>query len=276
MRQTARMPRDDVLPRDLGTAVRIEYGLAFRAPYTTPIVVVMNAALMSAFWFLLPVGLEKVFFRYHSELLFPIILSAWMLADVPATNVLGPDAARSVEALDDAVMLRRLLYAKNVVLWSLVAPFCALVAIVIGIRTDRWSACLLAAAWILLVPAGTLGVANWLGILMPYHPRTLTWRWENRDRFRQVIFRWLSLAIAPYILVTWLAVLVMAPSFALWAAFTNRNPVEKIPVGEFVLIVVTAALVSAVMFFGGHRFGLRLALRRREALHAYLTDPELG
>ena len=48
---------------------------------------------------------------------FALVLAAWMYSDVPATNVLAPDRQRVMAAIDDPVMLQRLLYAKNIVLW---------------------------------------------------------------------------------------------------------------------------------------------------------------
>jgi hypothetical protein len=262
------------VPPHLRAAVRAEFRRAFRSPYEAPIAVVVNGVLMTAAWLLLPVGLV---FERHGALFFPMALAAWMLADVPATNVLGPDRLRAARALDDPDALRRLLYAKNIVLWTLVAPFCTTVALVIGALTDRrLTSCLLTASWILLVPVGALGVSAWVGILFPYHPRPLVWRWANRRSFRRVIVRWLSLAIAPYFLVTWIAVAVLLPSYVLAQVLGSRYANGRLPWGPFALILVSAVIVSAVVFFGGHRVGLRLARQRRAGLRAYLADPDRG
>ena len=53
-------------------------------------------------------------FTLHGSLAFALVLAAWMYADVPATNVLAPDRQRVMAAIDDPVLLRRLLYAKNI------------------------------------------------------------------------------------------------------------------------------------------------------------------
>ena len=77
---------------------------------------------MSSAWFFLPAVLRDKLFTVHGTLGFALVLAAWMYSDVPSTNVLGPDAERVVAAIDDPVMMRRLLNAKYIVLWALVTP----------------------------------------------------------------------------------------------------------------------------------------------------------
>ena len=48
--------------------------------------VAVNGLLMAGAWFLLPRGW---LFTLQSALAFPVVLSSWMYADVPATNVLA-------------------------------------------------------------------------------------------------------------------------------------------------------------------------------------------
>jgi len=72
---------------------------------------------MSSVWFFLPRVLKDNVFTLYGSLAFALVLAAWMYADVAATNVLAPDRQRAMSAIDDAVLLRRLLYAKNIVLW---------------------------------------------------------------------------------------------------------------------------------------------------------------
>jgi hypothetical protein len=104
------------LPRTFRDVVRAEFGRALRPPYATLSTVAANAAFMSLAWFLLPRALEDDVFTLHGSLAFALVLAAWMYADVPATNVLAPDRQRVMAAIDDPVILRRLLYAKNIVL----------------------------------------------------------------------------------------------------------------------------------------------------------------
>ena len=124
---------DARLPGSTAEAVRRQIALTLQPPYEAPITVAVNGALMSSAWFFLPAGLRDKVFTLHGTLAFALILAAWMYSDVPSTNVLGPDAGRVVAALDDPVMFRRLLYAKNIVLWLMVTPLCAVVAVINGL-----------------------------------------------------------------------------------------------------------------------------------------------
>ena len=270
-------PVEDVeLPATMRAAVRAEFSRAFHTPYETPIVIVVNGLLMTGLWFGLPVGLQDSMFRFHGALAFPMVLASWMISDVPATNVLGPDRRRVSAVLDDPDQLRRLLYAKNIVLWAVVAPLCAVVAFGVGIFTDRWPPTATTMAWILIVPMGALGVSNWVGIRFPYHPQPLRWRWEHRRDWKRVLVRWFGLALVPYGLVPALAGLIMAPSLLMWAVVNDEGLTGRVGDAVFLAGVVLSSVLSVAMFFGGHRAGQALVRRRREPLRTYLADPELG
>ena len=255
-------------------AVRAELRLAFTSPYVAPLVVAGNAGLVIVCWRFLPVGLQDWLFHFHGALAFPMVLATWMLADVPATNVLGNDPHRALAVLDDPAALRRLLYAKSVALWLLVCPACAIVALIVGATTGDWPEAGLIAIWILLVPAGTLGFSSWLGIYWPYHPRRLDWRWQHR-RSRRTTLRWLTLILAPYGVVPLIEVLVLLPALVAWLA-TGGDPDATIPDDEFLFIVVASGVVAAATFVIGHRTAARIAARRRTGLRAYLADPDRG
>ena len=96
-----------------------------------------------------------------------------MYSDVPATNVLGPDSVRVRRALEDPVLFRRLLAAKNVVLWVLITPICCLVALLIGVANHNLLSTVITVVWIGIVPFGALGISNLVGIRFPYHPMPL-------------------------------------------------------------------------------------------------------
>src|SRR5215470_20302370 len=115
------------VPTTMPAALRAEWHRATRPPYETPSVVVGNGLLMTACWALLPASVVGSVFRFHGALAFALVLASWMYSDVPATNLLGGDAARGVAALGDPATLRRMWYAKNLVLWALVTPLCTLV-----------------------------------------------------------------------------------------------------------------------------------------------------
>ncbi|HXW33227.1 MAG TPA: hypothetical protein VEJ87_01530 [Acidimicrobiales bacterium] len=116
---------------------------------------------------LLARSLEERLFSVHGTPAFSIVLAGWMLSDVPATNVLGPDASRVLASLGDPTMFRRLLYAKNIVLWTLVAPLCSAPALAIGINAHDLTAMVISIVAIAVVPFGALGFSAWVGIRFP-------------------------------------------------------------------------------------------------------------
>jgi hypothetical protein len=267
---------DSILPSTLRSAVRTEFAHTLRPPYETCIVVAVNGALMSSAWFLLPNGLKDKVFTLHGSLAFALVLAAWMYSDVPATNVLGPDARRAAAAIDDPVALRRLLYSKNVVLWTLVTPVCLIVALVSGVLSHNPLATLYSVVWISVVPFGVLGISAWVGIIFPYHPMPLRFRWDHRHPWPRMLGRWLALAVTPYGLVPLLGVLIMVPSLLLWGLTSTHGLSQKLPDQDLGWGVALACAVAAVCSLGGHRVGPWLAHRRREKLLAFLSDPTRG
>ena len=240
-----------------------------------PLVVVINGLLMSAAWFLLPVPLQDMLFTLHGSLAFPIVLVTWMFSDVPATNPLGPDPSRILAALDDPEALRRLLYAKDAVLWLTAAPIGAVVAIGIGCVSHHWTSMVITTVGILVIPIGSLGVASWLGIWYPYHPIPLATRWAHRRAFRSMIVRWGVLVTLPYALVPAITTAMAAPAFFVWVLVSDDWH-QRIPKGELAIGVVFTMAFSAAIFVYGHRAGLRLIARRRDRLAVFLADPGLG
>jgi len=221
------------------------------------------------------VGIQDLLFTLHGALAFPVVLATWMLSDVPATNVLGTEAERTLEALDDPAALRRLLYAKNAVLWVMVAPICVLVALGIGIAEDDWPRTVVTIIGLLVIPIGSLGVAAWLGIYCPYHPLPLTERWRSRHPYGRMVVRWTTLILLPYALVPAITGTLAAPAYLAWILTTDHWR-TRIPDGSLALGVALTTAFSAAAFFLGHRHGLRLIRRRRDRLVEYLSHPELG
>lgn len=264
------------LPTDLRQALRTEFRHAFHAPYETPIVVAMNGALMCSAWFLAPPGLLHLLFSFHGSLAFAAVLASWMYSDVPATNVLGSDARRSLAALDDPLTLQRLVTAKNLVLWVLITPLCAVLAVVIGLARHDLLAAGYAVIWIVVVPFGTLGVSAWVGIVFPYHAMPLPVRWRERKRFWPVVARWGVLVVTPYVVVPVLAALIMLPSLALWGVLGHHGSLHRLPDRDLGAGVLVACAVSAACWLGGHRVGSSLVRRRRDKLASFLADPLRG
>ena len=244
------------LPRTLRDAVREEFGRALRPPYETLITVAANGALMSAAWFFLPKDLKDDVFTLHGSLAFALVLAAWMYSDVPATNVLGPDRHRIMAAIDDPVLFRRLLYAKNIALWTIITPVCAVIALFTGILGHNLLATFYTVIWIGVVPFGALGISAWVGILFPYHPMPLRFRWEHRRPLRRMLWRWLTLAVTPYVLVPALSVVLMVPSLLLWGFTSVHGLSRKLPDNDVGLGVALACAVAVLCSSGGHRLGV--------------------
>ncbi|MEV0153401.1 hypothetical protein AB0H57_06610 [Micromonospora sp. NPDC050686] len=263
-------------PARLSEAIRAELRRAFRWPFETPIVVATNGTMMTLAWFLLPPSLINLLFSFHGPLAYPMILALWMYADVPATNLLGSDGRRSIGLLDDRRALRHSQRAKNLVLWLLVSPLAAAIAIVVGVHGRHPLATIFTALWIMVVPLGALGVSAWLGVFFPYHPVGLKRRWRHRRPFRRKIVRWLILVTAPWMLVPGLVVLISLPAVALWVATYQSWRGQRIPDGYFVGGVAMGCLSAVLCWIFGPRLAARFARRRRDRLASFLADPDRG
>ena len=285
--------RGAVMPGTFRAAVAAEMGQAFSPPYQVPIVVAGNGLLMAGAWFLLPRGW---LFTLQSPLAFPVILSSWMYADVPATNVLAPDRIRVLAALGDRTMISRLLLAKTAVLWVFVVPLCAVLAVVAG--AEHHDTLLIGAEiiGICVVPVACLPVAALVGIRWPYHLLPLHYRWDHRVPRRRMIVRWLVLAVVPYVLVPAVCLLMIVPAvIVLVLTHSASNHVisfidaegkrfglvlsghsHPLSGGMFAACVALTCGVAVVVWVLGHRAGLWLLGRRQPAIAAYLADPTRG
>jgi len=267
---------DAPLPADLRQALQAEWSRVLRPPFETPLTVAINAGLMSSAWFFLPPTLVNEVFTLHGSVAFAFVLSSWMYSDVPATNVLAPDGLRVMAAIDQPRMLRRLLLAKCTVLWCFVAPLCLLISFLVGAgQSDRITAVYSAVA-IGVVPFGVLAVSAWLGILLPYHPVPLRYRWSRRREWRHMLVRWGALVLLPYAVVPALTIAFLAPSLLIWGLTSPSGLTKKLPDNDFGLGIALACVIAGLAVWLGHRVALRLIARRRHALVAYLSDPLRG
>lgn len=264
------------LPRTLPDAVRAEFAQALRPPYETLSTVAANGVFMCSSWFFLPRALKDDVFTLHGTLAFALVLAAWMYSDVPATNVFAPDRHRMMAAIGDPVMLRRLLYAKNIALWTIITPLCSVLALVTGILGHNLLATMYTIIWIGVVPFGALGISAWVGILFPYHPMPLRFRWEHRQPRRRMLWRWATLTTTPYVLFPALAAALMIPSLLLWGFTSVHGVSAKLPDHDLGLDVALACAVAVASSFGGHRLGVWMAQRRRARLLAFLANPARG
>jgi len=267
---------DVSLPGSFFEAVRVEFGRALHAPYLVPSVVAVNGVLMAGLWWWAPGPWKDALFSLHGPLAFALVLGGWMIADVPATNLLGPDPERTRAALGDPPMLRRLLYAKNLVLWVFVAPLCSVVALIIGVSHHDYTAMIISVIAIAVMPFGVLGISAWVGICFPYHPIPLRERWAQRRSWRHMLVRWLALAVTPYGLVPALSFALITPTLALWGVSAQNGLTGRLSDAELAGGMLMACGLSVSVAVLGQRAGARLALRRQEALSAYLADSSLG
>jgi hypothetical protein len=263
-------------PATLRQAAWAELRRALRPPYEALSVVVGNGLLMTACWTLLPRSAVNWLFRFHGPLTFAMVLAVWMYSDVPATNLLGGDPARSIAAMSDPAALRRLWYTKNVVLWLLVTPLSALIALGVGLSSNQLVAAALTVLWIATVPLGALGLAGWVGVWFPFHSLPLRYRWARRRRWRRMLARWLVLLLTPVTLVPLLTLVLTLPAVLLWGTVTPGARGSRISDARFGWGLLLAAVVAVVAWLVGVRFGSRLAYRRRQRLLAFLTDTDRG
>jgi hypothetical protein len=257
-------------------AVRAELRRAFHRPFEVPLVVATNGTALTLVWFFAPPRLTNLLFLFHGPLWFPMALAGWMYADVPATNILGADPGRGLDALGDRTALRHLQRAKNLALWLLVSPLAATVALLVGLHERRPLATIFSLLWITVVPLGALGIAAWLGILFPYHPVPLRQRWAHRRPFLRKVVRWLALVMAPWILIPGLVFLISVPTVTLWVVTYHSWRGGRIPDSYFAWGVAMGCAVALAFWAFGARLGARLAHRRRVRLAAFLADPDRG
>lgn len=264
------------LPQTLRRAVRDELGIAFHYPYTVLQVILMNAVLVVVLWFLAPPKVEGLFFQIHTPTLFTIVLAGWMYSDVPATNVLASDSVRSLAALNDRSMTLRLMRAKRIALWILVAPICTVITLLMGAFDQHRFTEIVALTSITMVPFGTLAIAGWVGILWPYHPRSLRYRWRHRRDWFHDLVRWSTLLVLPYGLVPAIGLVLLVPSMLVWGIRSERQVLDTSAVPHLIAGVVLALVVTIGGSILGDRVAWRLIDRRRSALVHYLGHPELG
>jgi len=267
---------DPFLPENMRQALRAEASRVFRMPFDTLVTIALNAALMSSAWFFLPTTMVNELFSLHGSLAFAFVLSSWMYSDVPATNVLGPDAVRVLAAIDRPEVLRRMLMAKSTVLWCIVAPFCLVIAFITGMRADDPLVDIYSAVGIGVIPFGVLSISAWLGVLYPYHPVPIRYRWSKRRDWKPMLLRWSILVLMPYGVVPLLTGLFLVPTLLVWGMTSASGLSTKLPDNDLGLGIALACAVSMGALTLGHRYSLKLIVRRRTALVAYLSDPLLG
>ncbi|MFD4266561.1 hypothetical protein [Rhodococcus sp. NPDC058481] len=257
----------------LAATVRSEWVRAWRWPAQVPLTVLGNAALVSVAWFLIP---RSWLFDFTGTWGFPIALAGWMYADVSATNVLGQDPGDALAVLTDGAALERLLRAKTVVLWLMVAPVCATVALAVGIVEHDLTLAALMAAGLWVIPLGPLALSGWVGVVFPYHQRSLRWRWANRRRFWSVVARWLVLVVLPYGVFPAGILVVLAVPLLMFHLLPPFDVGAVLSADGRVGFVLSASVLSVLVWFAAIRGAAIVAGRRAGSLTDYLGDAERG
>ena len=119
-------------------------------------------------------------------------------------------------------------------------------------------------------------ISAWVGILFPYHPVPLRYRWEHRRPLWRMLGRWLTLLVTPYAVVPALAVVLMVPSLLVWGFTSLHGLSRKLPDNDLGWGVWIACAVAVLCSFGSHRLAAWLIRRRRAALLEFLADPARG
>jgi hypothetical protein len=261
---------------DVSTALTAEYRRILTERRDDLIAVGFNAVLVAICWFLLPDSVRNWLFTLHGALAFPLVMELWMLGDTPATNVAGRDAVRAASQLHDPEAMSLWLRAKHLVLASFIGPAAALVAVVIGVVQHRYMDAAAVAIVLLFLPLGVLSVAAWVGLWMPYHPQKLLWRWQHRTDWRAALLRWGVLVLLPFMIVPVIAILLLSPSLAIWIiAHQGYPPHEMATAGLWIGTAVSVA-VSLITFALAPVVATKIARRRYDRLHGYLSNPEHG
>jgi hypothetical protein len=258
---------------ELRRCVAREYRRILRPPWEVPAILLTNATVMILAWFLLPARAHDFLFSLNGPLAFPIILAAWMLADTPATNVMGANTSTALSVVADRSAYWHWLVARCVVLGSLVGVPSAVAVIIVGAGGYTWLEIGWAAVIVLLLPVGVLPIAAWLGIIFPYHPRSLRWRWQHRRAWRMNL-RWVALVLAPFGYVPLVGGLIMLPAVALAKALrVSGQRLTDVQFGIAAAVACATMGVAAALGIAGAR---RLIGVRQDRLAAYLSSSASG
>lgn len=257
--------------------VRAELARLFRAPQMELRIVGLNALMVCVGWFVLPAGLKDWLFDnlHGGPIAFVLVLETWMIGDVTSTNLLAHDPPAALDALGrDGI--RRLVRVKVAALAALIGPVGAAAALIIGFVHDRTPMALMLTPLFLALPFAAIAVASWLGVLVPYRPRSLRWRWERRRSLPATI-RWAFLVLVPYTLASAIVTALVFPPKLLADALTHHTHRTPHPAAAtLALLALVGGALSIAVFVYASRVADRLARVRRVALIRHLEDPEAG
>jgi hypothetical protein len=268
----AEMPPVAAGPR-LRNTVANEYRRVVRPPWELATGLVTNGVLMVAAWFLLPPVLHSLLFSLTGPLAFPVVLASWMLSDTPSTNVLGSDRDAAMSVLDRQAAYWRWLAARCIVIGSIIGVACAIGVLYVGIGHYPLSQIIWACAVVALLPVGVLPVAAWLGIVFPYHPHSLRWRWQHRRAWPTQL-RWAALVLAPFVYVPLIGVVILSPGVGL-AEYLKPSGHRLTP-SQFGIAAAVACATAVVVAVIGLWVARRLIAWRTNYLSGYLSNDDRG
>ena len=256
------------------SAVAEMYRRVFRPPFEIPLALVTNAVLVTLAWFLVPPRVHDWLFGLHGPLAFPVVVASWMLGDTPSTNVAGLDTTKALSVLEDAAAFRMWLLARSVVLTSLVGVPTAIIALVMGFQGQPVVKVVATCVVLAILPFGILPIAAWLGLLLPYHPKTIRWRWDHRRDCAGLPAGGCccsppSSSCPPSPPSSWL------PRSGSPTKSSERHSTHS-PTSRFVLVAVTICATALLSGWVGLWGAGRLRIRQHDRLASYLRNPSAG
>lgn len=268
----------------LGSRVKLRHDVVgevrrvFRAPFEVLLCVGVNGVLVTILWFFSPITIFNTVFTFHQAFMFPVVMATWMIADVPATNEIAPEADRFLRLIQagDTVGIERLLRAKHLVLWSVVAPIALVVAAIMGATSQLWVTMWLTMLWVATVPFAALGVSCVVGVRWPYHPIRLAERWRRRADWRHMLLRWGILCVVPYGVVPAFGLIALLPLGAVLALLRTHLNDSTASLISLAIGCVVALPMAFWIWDKGTKKAAELAIERGAALTDYLANPELG
>jgi hypothetical protein len=260
-----------VLPCRSAPRVRTTAGATPRGLWN----LVTNGLMVTGGWLLLSPAVRAALFGLQGPLAFAVTLESWMLADTAGTNMLAEDAAAARAAIPSRGAVQHLLRVKTVALACLIGPLCAVVCLAIALYDGRYASGVAVAVVLLTLPFGVIVLSAWLGTVLPFHPRSLRWRWSNRRPWWHTV-RWALLCVAPYGVVPPIALGLLAPSLILGLRPGRGTGEEQLSGWGLAVAARLACLLASAAFLLGPRLIARLVARRRLRLDEYLADPDRG
>jgi hypothetical protein len=257
------------------TELQAEFRRLFTRPWDDVLIICTNAALVCAGWALLSENARQWLFSFTGAMAFAVVLESWMLSDTPATNMIANDPSAALAVLPDRSRIGRLVRVKSVALACLIAPPCALVAAGIALYEGSYAAGALLCFALLVMPFGAAAVAASFGTFLPYHPRSLKWRWHHLHPYRHTI-RWISLVLAPYAVVPLILLVLFVPAVIVGFAVGGHDSGDHASTAGVAAAVGVVSLFAAVGVWLGPPVCGWLAARRGGTLTDYLNDPERG